>query len=410
MKRAHILVFEPEARGHQMSHVHHLLAGMSRLNNNPRITLLTTAEALSHESSRALLADFSDTVTVRIARPVLEGHRWFRALGSFYERQWRHAEMFARGFGEIGGDDVDLVVLSHLESIGLLHLALRRRLFGGKPWVTVPHGIRFHYRSSGVAGPFQVQDILQRGLFWWVMRDRTLVCLGTSDRYLARAVRDPRVLFCPDPNAAPKLSEKQEARAAYGIRPETCLILVFGYIDRRKCVDVLLESVARVVPDQDLTVLLAGAQDGGQLDCVMRGAAARRLRDLGRLVEINRFIDYRREIDPMSAADIVWVFYERRLVTGSAVLTQAGQARLPVIARRQGLVGRVVEENRLGLALSSDHPDIVAAALTRLARDPDLRRTLGQNGADTFAGNTPENFARGIVQVIGRTLAADTTA
>jgi hypothetical protein len=43
--------------------------------------------------------------------------------------------------------------------------------------------------------------------------------------------------------------------------------------------------------------------------------------------------------------------------------------------------------------------------LTRLARDPALRAALGANGARGFADNTPENFARPVVDRINLALA-----
>ncbi len=75
----------------------------------------------------------------------------------------------------------------------------------------------------------------------------------------------------------PRLAGMAEARAAYGIRPETRVVLVFGFIDRRKCVDVLLEGVARLDPDVDVTVLMAGQQHAGHLGAVMNGPVARAL-------------------------------------------------------------------------------------------------------------------------------------
>lgn len=406
MMRPHILIFEPEANGHQMNFVRYMLDGIATLGTTPRITLLTTEDAAGHINCRKLVSDFSESLTIRIVTPVIKGSRLFRSLSAFAERQWRFAEAFIQGFAEIGPQDVDFVLIPSLESIGLWQLALRRRLFRGKPWATVANAIRFHHKLSGVEGPTRAIDVLQRGLFSQVVRDPDLVCFGTNDPYLPRAVHHRNVVFCPDPCTPPGLSGMATARVAYGIGPEACVILVFGFIDRRKCVDVLLEGVARVAPDSALTILLAGAQHPGHLGPIMAGTAARKLRDQGRLVEANRFIDFSQEIDPMSVADIVWVFYERDFVRNSNVLALAGLARKPVIARRQGLVGRQVEEHELGLALQSASPDEVAAALTQLARDPAMRRRMGDNGARAFAENTPENFARPVVNAIGEALQA----
>jgi glycosyltransferase involved in cell wall biosynthesis len=399
----HILIFEPESTGHQMEYIRHLLHGIRAHVANARVTLLTTAEAAEHPNCQRLITDFTNLVTVRIA-PTVSGSGFFKKVATFYERQWKNAERLHRGLAEVGPDSINFVLLPHLESVGLLQIGPRRALFHRKPWATIAIAIRFHHRKSGVAGPFRLLDVLQSIFFRRVLQDRTLTCFGTIDPYLTRSSKHPKVAYCPDPCAPPILSSMEEARRTYGIRPETCLILVFGFIDRRKCIDILLEGVALACPEQDLTVLLAGPQHAGYLTPILAGDAARKLRAYGRLVEVNRFILNGQDIDPMSAADISWVFYEQHFVFSSSVLVRSSLSRRPVVVRRQGVIGRLVEENQLGIALTSESADTVAAALTRLANDTGLRERMGENGARTFAQNTPENFARPIVDAINRTL------
>ena len=81
---------------------------------------------------------------------------------------------------------MDFVLLPYLESIGLLQLAFRQKLFGGRPWATIAIGIHFHHRKCGVELQFRWTDILQNILFRRVIRDPTLVCCGTIDPYLSR--------------------------------------------------------------------------------------------------------------------------------------------------------------------------------------------------------------------------------
>jgi glycosyltransferase involved in cell wall biosynthesis len=407
MTGAHILLFEPDARGHEMDYVRHFADAFRRKLDHPRITLLTTERAADHPNCRNAVGEYADILTLRVAPPVTEGHALFRRMSSYYEYQWKNAESFARGFAGMDADDVDVVLLPNLEAIGLMHLSLRPGLFRGRPWTTISHHIRFHHRSSGIKGPFQSIDLLQRAFFRWIVRDRALICFGTNNPYLAGAVHNQKVAYCPAPAVAPELHGMAEARAAYGLRPETCVILVFGVIDRRKAIDALIEGAARLSPELDLTILLAGAQNAGDMEPILNAEAARTLRERGRLVEVNRFIRGGEEIDPMSAADMVWVFYAKNFFSNSDVLTRASASGRPVIARDQGLIGKLVADHRLGLAVASDAPDDIASALTRLVRDPDLRRTMGENGARAFVQHTPENLTRPIVDAIGRHLATE---
>jgi glycosyltransferase involved in cell wall biosynthesis len=403
MMPKHIVIFEPEAGGHQMEYIRHLVADL-RDRTDARFTLLTTADAARHRNCERLVRDFGSSLTPRIVPEPAGGHRGFRALGQFLEYQWQSAQMADAAMRDIGWDKIDFVLLPHLESIGLLHLGLRRPAFGGRPWATIAVGTRFHHRACGIAGSWRWIDPVQGHFFRRVIGDPTLIRFGTIDPYLPGAASHPKVVYCPDPCAPPVLAAPAQARDAYGIRPGAFVVLVFGVIDRRKCLGVLLDGAARVPEDVDLTVFVAGPQAKDVTGPILQGAAGSALRRAGRLVECDRFIVTGEDIDPASAADAVWVYYEPGFVYSSSVLVRAALSGRPVIVRRRGVVGKQVEENGLGLALASDSPEAVATALTQLARDPALRRRMGEAGTKTFAGHTPPAFARPITDGILRAL------
>ncbi len=142
-----------------MNYVRFLMNGIREHVRNACFTLLTTEEATEHSNYRGLVADFPDILDVRVAPAVTEENRLFRALGSFYERQWKHAEAFARGFEKIGPANVDFALLPHLEAVGLLHLALRRGLFRGTP------GRRIPTRYASITGKAGSRDRFARLTF-----------------------------------------------------------------------------------------------------------------------------------------------------------------------------------------------------------------------------------------------------
>jgi glycosyltransferase involved in cell wall biosynthesis len=296
--------------------------------------------------------------------------------------------------------NVDFVLLPHLEAIGLLQLGLHPNAFAGKPWATISVGVRFHHRAAGISGPTHWQDAIQRWFFHRVIAQPNLACFGAVNPYLAQTERHPKVVWCPEPAPAAQLSPSEIARKAYGLRAETIVVLVFGFISRRKCVDVLLAAVDQLPADQDVTVFLAGTQHGGHMRPILDSDVAQRLRARGRLVEEDRFIMVGPDIDPMSVADISWIFYERNFVYTGNVLVRSAHAGRAVICRNQGVIGQLVRDCGCGIALDSEDPDIVAGAVTRLAADPALRDRMGANGKQAFARNTPDAFAQPIVDSI----------
>src|SRR3954453_19812745 len=77
----HILIFEPEATGHQMEYLRHLLAAIERDVPLTRVTLLTTAEASDHPNTRRLAQDFSQFVPLRIAPQTTAATGFFARFG-----------------------------------------------------------------------------------------------------------------------------------------------------------------------------------------------------------------------------------------------------------------------------------------------------------------------------------------
>jgi glycosyltransferase involved in cell wall biosynthesis len=399
-----VVLFEPDSDGHQMDFVWNLVDQINKNVENVRFILITTQTAAAHPNCQRVLSAFRDLMDVRIAPENLPRNAVLAKISHFYERQRIQSEQLSTVLAEIGDDEIGFVILPHLEAIGLQQLAIRPRQFRGKPWATIAVGLRFHHRLSGIEGPFRLRDTLQRWLFNRVIRNPSLVCFGSVNPFLSRVCKNPKVMWCPEPASPPDPTDPLVARQDYGIRPETCVILVFGFIDRRKCVGLLLEAVCRMDPELDVTVVLAGTQHAGHLRPVLEGPAAVALRARGRLIEFNRYIMTGRDIDPLNLSDITWVYYDKDFVNTGSVLVRSAQAGKAVVCRRQGVMGRLVDESGCGATLGSEEPEVIAEALTLLVKDPALRRTMGQKGAAAFARNTFEAFARPIVQAIQRVM------
>src|SRR5262249_53772758 len=146
----------------------------------------------NHPNCLRLVRDFDHLITTRLAPAVPERNRLIAALGAFYERQWRRAEQLKLSLREIGVEQFDLILVPHLEVIGLWQLALRRNLFGGKPWATIAIGLSFHHKSCGIEAPRRVLDVLQAVFFKRVVRNPTLTCLGTVNPYLSEFARNAK--------------------------------------------------------------------------------------------------------------------------------------------------------------------------------------------------------------------------
>jgi glycosyltransferase involved in cell wall biosynthesis len=151
-------------------------------------------------------------------------------------------------------------------------------------------------------------------------------------------------------------------------------LLSVGRLEREKGHSVLLDAVASLSADgADLEVELVG--DGS-----LRKALSARAARLG-LADRVRFTGSvgQEEIgERYKDADI---FCLPSLGEGvPVVLMEAMASRLPVVAPRIMGIPELVEDGRSGILVSPGRPEALASAIAALARDPELRGWLGENG------------------------------
>lgn len=137
--------------------------------------------------------------------------------------------------------------------------------------------------------------------------------------------------------------------------------------------DILLEALARVDPSVPWQAVIAGE---GPLDVPLR----ERAEALG-IAERVRFAG---QLPPAGVARLmrqsdIFVMPSRTESFGVAA-AEASACGLPVVSTAVGGVPEVVLDGVTGVLVAPDDPNALAAALTLLARDPNLRRRLGAAG------------------------------
>jgi len=161
------------------------------------------------------------------------------------------------------------------------------------------------------------------------------------------------------------------ARAGLGLAPDRVYTFTLANLLPLKRLDRLLEALALLGPgDPPITALIGG-------DGVMRAVLEEQARALG-LGERVRFlgaVDHERVPELMAAANIYVAPHD--LTNAGIPTAEAMLCRLPVVAIDKGATRRLVQDGETGLVVPPDDPPALAAALRRLAADPELRRRLG---------------------------------
>ena len=141
-----------------------------------------------------------------------------------------------------------------------------------------------------------------------------------------------------------------------------------------KGVDVLVAAAARVPVELQVDVYGDGS---------LRGELERDARSRGVDARFHGFTSSVR--DRLAAAD-VFVLPSRGDNAPMAIL-EAMAAGLPVIATRVGGIPELVTHEQTGLLVAPDDPAELAAAIERLAGDPELRAALGARAAARVAAD-----------------------
>jgi glycosyltransferase involved in cell wall biosynthesis len=171
--------------------------------------------------------------------------------------------------------------------------------------------------------------------------------------------------------AAPDARERRRAELGAGAGT-----FVVGWAGRFAPVKRPLDlvRVTHELARRGVDVVLAAVGDGPE-----REAARALAGELG-IPDRCRFLGYRREMNEWYAA------FDAFLLTSAnegapVVAIESLAAGRPVVATRAGGTGTVVDDGRSGYLAEIGDTVALAAALERLARDPELREALGRFGA-----------------------------
>jgi glycogen synthase len=215
-----------------------------------------------------------------------------------------------------------------------------------------------------------------------LLRDESSRRWGLTETSVAHQGVDPEV-FRPAP------------------RPEWCYRLLYaGRIDPRKGIDLAIGALPELPAEATLEVV--GDGDTTHLE---------ELRQLARSLGVVDRVTFRpgeprsRLRDRYAEADAV-VFPVRWREPYGLVPLEAMAVGAPVVATGRGGSGEYLRDQENCLLFDPDQgPRSLAAAVTRLAEDGDLRRRLYEGGAVTAASIHRDNFnaavERALEQVVG---------
>lgn len=208
---------------------------------------------------------------------------------------------------------------------------------------------------------------------------------------------------------APSPAVRAAIRQRLGIAPQHVFVFAAGRLVRKKGFEYLIDAVPLLPPETSLVLAIAG---GGDLERELRdrsaaAGVAERVRLLGNLTQDD-------VAGHLAAADIV-VVPSVRDDSGNVdglpnVVMEALASGTPVVATGAGGIASVLQDGDNGLLVPERDPAALAAAISRLAADADLRCRLGASArAAVAARHTWSGAAERFEAAYSRALAIKST-
>ena len=391
--RRRLLIFEPDAEGHALEWLQHLIAFAE-----PGTELFIVAP-------RALCAALEQTMPPPTPVPVE-----FLPLGKLEQRLCLQRPLpvaafarwwIVRRYLKRTGADTGFFLMIDLQSLPLaLGLGMAGRRIAGilfRPSV--------HY---GEIGPYSPSDAERRRdrrkdvLYRRMLANPALERVLSLDPFFPAYARSHyphggKVEALPDPAHPPVAS------ASIAEPPPAGRVgfLLFGYLAERKGPLAVLDALALLPAGiaRRVAVTFAGRVDPALRESLeqRRMALASTQPDLWLRID-DRRLDSGELAALVDRSDVVLAPYQR-FVGSSGVLLWAARAGRPVLAQEFGLIGKLTRDHHLGIAVDSGDAAKLAHEIGRMI-DEGPATFFDRTAAARFvAAQTPERFASLVLSV-----------
>ena len=393
----HLLVFEPDSRGHAFEWIEHLLRFVCERDRDSalRLSIVAPAELAMRLASWQTAATRFELHRLLPHETQLCNHSVLAVSG--FARWWTMRRYLR------------LTEADHGLFLGIDHATLPLALglsFDGRKTSGILFRPSVHYAEFSGQRPTakeRLREIRKNILYPLMLRNPAVRSVYSLDSYFpafaakhyaagykVRGLVDP-VSRQDTLRSAAKVEKDPEARICFAM---------FGVLTERKGILTLLDAL-RLLPRAiavRIEVAIAGQIDPAIRDAVReRGSALARHRSDLRLRLDDRHLAESEIAALVADADVVLAPYQR-FVGSSGVLMWAAAAGKPVITQDYGLLGRLVRDGGLGIGVDTTSAPALAHAI-----EAAVRRGPGALGDTarmrTFAaGRTPARFAAALLE------------
>jgi len=397
-----LLIIEPHMSGHHGIYLRWIVR--AALERNCRISIGTFEGSLIFPLFKEMLNEFRNSIEViTLPTPVIDYMKDI-STGGLIRRELAYRKLFKRFYNKaLRSFQPDWVFLPFLD-YSTYATAIVGSPFGETPWAGIVMRPAFHYKEMGIIGPNSCLLWFKKILFYWLLQQKSLRALFTIDPTLEMYIKDKlptgveKLHYLIEPANFDGNISKDASRQVLKIPPDVVLVLVYGVINSKKGIDVLLTALAAQEALSNVHILVAGRQQPKE-EILLQSSAAKQLLMSGRLHQMNKFISDEEEFLVFKASDIVWLGY-RKHYTMSGVIVQAGRMGLPIIACKGGVIGWLTKKNKLGIITDGlNEKDISESVKQLLIKNPN-GVNYGKFAKRYFSNHTVSQFVKTIFDAL----------
>jgi glycosyltransferase involved in cell wall biosynthesis len=246
--------------------------------------------------------------------------------------------------------------------------------FGTSRWGGICMQSSIHHKTNGFASV--KFNSIKNYLFFRFLKTINLTVLFTIDELLIKYVNtydsklSDKIKFLPDAAELIGNHTYYSARQLIGIPKTAIVILLFGDINIRKGLDILVKALSSNKIPIHFHLLVVGDQDN-TVTQIFESKEMRNLINNNRVFIKNQFVDKYFQQLAFAATDIVWLGYREHL-SMSGVLVLSAISRKVVVATDAGLIGWYTRNKNLGLTVNIIDIYEVEDALLELSQPSNL--------------------------------------
>lgn len=394
------LIIEPECDGHYIVlYIKFIIRILSK--KKIEIVLLTSNQSKNHTSLKIIK---KENPKIEIEYFEYEKPKKYNTFYLIFH-QIRLYFLIKKSFIKISKKyDFDRIFLNSID-----HFDKALAIFGNPFNLTPFSGIfvnpKFHlkYSKLGNAGRF---NLLASFLFKKLLEIKNLKEILTNDPFFIEYLKKKKYLnykkltFLAEPREFNFNFKNKIAKKLLNLPVNSIVTLVYGSLKFSKGILELLDVLLCDKISKKIIVILAGHQNL-EITKILKDPIYQELINKKKLFIYKGFQDEKNEALLFSAANIIWVGYQKNFPFLSGVLYQAAIKNVPIIASSHGIIGNMNKKYKLGCSVNINDQESIITAFNKMCDQVTYNR-FKKNSKLVAKKASPKFFMKQVIESLNK--------